>query len=123
MSARGLALLLSIAALGAFAADPVTSTARPRPPGTIPLEEAPPPPQLEDDPDDPGIKPVVTTRVEGDRTIQEYRVHGRLYMQRVTPAHGRPYVLIDNKGDGSFTRQDNTLDNGVRVPQWVLLEF
>lgn len=123
MTARVLAVLLAATALAASAADPATSIARPRPPGTIPLEEAPPPPQLEDDPDDASIKPVVTTRVEGDRTIQEYRVHGRLYMQRVTPAHGRAYVLIDNKGDGTFTRQDNTLDNGVRVPQWVLLEF
>jgi hypothetical protein len=44
-------------------------------------------------------------------------------MQRVTPKTGRPYVLMDNKGDGTFTKQDNTLDNGVRVPQWVLLDF
>ena len=54
---------------------------------------------------------------------QEYRVRGKVYMQRVTPKHGRPYVLMDHKGDGTFTKQDNTLDNGVRVPQWVLLEF
>jgi Protein of unknown function (DUF2782) len=44
-------------------------------------------------------------------------------MQKVIPKHGRPYILMDHKGDGTFTRQDNTLDNGVRVPQWVLLEF
>jgi hypothetical protein len=98
------------------------SVARPRPPGAIPLEEAPPPPQLADDPE-PAIQPQVTTRVEGGRTIQEYRIRGKLYMQKVTPAHGHAYVLMDHKGDGTFTRQDNTLDNGVRVPQWVLLEF
>ena len=33
-----------------------------------------------------------------------------------------PYVLVDHKGDGQFARQDN-LDSGLRVPQWVLLEF
>lgn len=99
------------------------SVERTRPPGTIPLEEAPPPPRLADDPDEPKVAPVVTTRREGDHTIEEYRVNGRLYMQRITPAHGKPYVLVDNKGDGTFTRQDNTLDNRVRVPQWVLLEF
>ena len=121
MSAR---LAIAIAALGACAAlaadPPAASSARPRPPGTIPLDEAPPP-QLDEDPNE--LKPVVTTRVEGENTIQEYRIHGRLYMQRVVPKHGRPYVLIDRKGDGTFTRQDNTLDNGVRVPQWVLLTF
>ena len=47
----------------------------------------------------------------------------KLYMQRVTPRNGPAYLLIDHKGDGTFTRQDNTLDNGVRVPQWVLLRF
>lgn len=30
---------------------------------------------------------------------------------------------MDYKGDGTFTKQDNTLDNGNRVPQWVILEF
>jgi hypothetical protein len=30
---------------------------------------------------------------------------------------------MDLKGDGTFTRQDNSLDSGVRVPQWVLMEF
>ena len=109
---------MAILAQGAFA----QSVERPRPPGSIPLEEAPPPPVLADDPD-PAIQPQVTTRTEGGQKIEEYRIHGKLYMRKITPAHGRPYVLMDHKGDGTFTRQDNTLDNGVRVPQWVLLEF
>lgn len=111
------ALFLSTLALGAFA----QSTARERPPGTIPLEEPPPPPPLVAS--DPALEPQVTTRVnEQGETVQEYRVNGRLFMQRITPRHGRPYVLIDDRGDGTFTRQDNTLDR-LRVPQWVLLEF
>ena len=122
MSLRFAALLATLAACAALAAEsPATSVARPRPPGTIPLDEAPPPPPLDEDPNE--LKPVVTERVEGDRTIQEYRINGKLYMQRVTPRNGPAYLLIDHKGDGTFTRQDNTLDNGVRVPQWVLLRF
>ena len=99
------------------------SPARPRPPGTTPLEEPPPMPAAP-----AGIDPAieaqsqVTTREEGDRTIQEYRVGGKLFMMRVTPKHGRAYVMIDHRGDGQLTRMDN-LDSGVRVPQWVLLEF
>lgn len=100
------------------------SVARPRPPGTVPLDDGPPPPAMvESEKVDPALEPQITVRTEGDRTIQEYRVKGKLYMQRVTPRNGRPYVLMDNKGDGTFTKQDNTLDSGVRVPQWVLLEF
>jgi hypothetical protein len=113
-------LLAAIVAALVFPAA-AQSTARPRPPGTVPLEEAPPPPAIVDA--DPALEPQVTIRTEGDQTIQEYRLHGKLYMQRVTPKHGKPYVLMDHRGDGTFMRQDNTLDNGVRVPQWVIKEF
>jgi hypothetical protein len=115
--AATLAVILVTMAFPATAQSP----ARPPPPGTTPLQELPPPPPMVDT--DPALTPQVTTRTEGDQTIQEYRVKGKLYMQRVTPKNGRPYVLMDHKGDGSFTKQDNTLDSGVRVPQWVLLEF
>jgi hypothetical protein len=64
----------------------------------------------------------VTTRREASATITEYRVRGKLFMMRVQPKNGPAYVLIDHRGDGQFARQD-TLDPGVRVPQWVLLEF
>ena len=95
------------------------SGARALPPGTVPLNDAAAPAPLTEQ----APTPEVTTREEGGQVIQEYRIKGRLYMQRVTPRHGRPYVLIDNKGDGTFSRHDQTLDQQVRVPQWVLLEF
>jgi hypothetical protein len=112
-------LPLAVLALVFAAAAAAQSQPRPLPPGSKPLEEPPPPPVIEGD---PAQEPQVTTRREGDNTIQEYRLRGRLYMVRVTPVHGRPYVLVDQKGDGQFRRQDN-LDSGLRVPQWVLLEF
>jgi hypothetical protein len=115
---RSLLLVL----LAAFSIDALAqSAARTRPPGTMPLDEAPPPPALVET--DPALEPKVTTRTESRQTVQEYRVKGKLYMQRVTPRHGKPYILVDHRGDGTFTRQDNTLDPGVRVPQWVLAEF
>ena len=49
-------------------------------------------------------------------------VNGKVYMTRVTPRHGRGYVMLDQRGDGTFTRMD-TLEPGLRVPQWVLFEF
>ena len=111
-----LAAVLAALVLPAFA----QSTARPRPPGTVPLEEPPPPPPMVET--DPALEPQVSIRTEGEQTVQEYRVKGKLFMMRVTPKHGRPYIMIDHKGDGQFARQDN-LDSGVRVPQWVLVEF
>ena len=96
------------------------STARALPPGSEPLADAPPPPALKEN----LVKePEVTTRTEGGQTFQEYRISGKLYMVKVTPSHGKSYVLRDEKGDGTFSRHDQTLDPQVRVPQWVLMEF
>ncbi|HXN16487.1 MAG TPA: DUF2782 domain-containing protein [Usitatibacter sp.] len=113
-------LFFTILSALVFAAAAQTG-ARPRPPGTTPLEEPPPPPAMVEP--DPTLEPQVSIRTEGESQVQEYRVRGKLYMMRVTPTHGHPYILMDHKGDGTFTKQDNTLDSGVRVPQWVLLEF
>ncbi len=115
---RSLAVLMFLAAtLPALAQSP----ARPRPPGTVALEE--PPALAPQTAADAALEPQVTTRQEGPNVVQEYRIRGKLYMMRVTTPGGRPYILMDHKGDGTFSRQDNTLDPGVRVPQWVLLEF
>ncbi len=95
--------------------------ARPRPAGTTPLDEPPPPPPMIQT--DPALEPQVTVRTEGEQTIQEYRIKGKLYMQRITPKHGPAYILMDHRGDGTFSKLDHTIDSQVRVPQWVLLEF
>ena len=114
-----LALALILALFAAVAS--AQSTARPRPPGTSPLEEPPPPPPMVET--DRALEPQISTRTENDQTVQEYRVKGKLFMMRVTPKHGRPYVMIDHKGDGQFVRAQDNLDSGLRVPQWVLVEF
>src|SRR5215212_6364090 len=96
------AFIFALAATAAVA----QSTARPRPPGTTALEAPPPMPALTEV--DPAVdsRAEITTRTEGGQTIQEYRVKGKLFMMRVTPSHGRSYVMIDHKGDGQFARAD-----------------
>lgn len=107
-------LVLSIATL-AFAA----LAQAPPPPKLEPLPEPPPPPPgVVDAP----VEPQVTIRKRGEETVEEYRINGKLYMVKVTPAHGVPYVLIDHRGDGVMTRQEPH-DTGLRVPQWVVKEF
>ena len=114
-----LAAAVSLAA-GSALAQP-TSTERPKPP-TVPLEDVPPPPPMITTKPEP--EPQVTTRNEEGETIQEYRINNKLYMMRVTPKHGAPYVLMDQKGDGTFTRLDSPITEGnLRVPQWVLMTF
>lgn len=91
-----------------------------QPPKLEPLPEPPPPPPgvaL-----DPALEPQVTITKRGEDRVEEYRVNGRLYAMKVTPPHGVPYFLIDTNGDGSMVRRDS-LDSGLRVPQWVIGTF
>ena len=83
-----------------------------------PIPEPPPPPpgfEL-----DPAAEPQVTIRKRGDDTVEEYRIGGKMYMMKVTPAGGGPsYYLIDEKGDGKFARQEGP-GTGVRPPMWTI---
>ena len=89
-------------------------------PALQPLPEPPPPPPgLEPD---SALEPEVTIQRRGTETIEEYRMNGRLYMVRVTPAHGVPYYLIDNVGRGEFVRHDN-FDTRIRPPMWVIHQW
>lgn len=91
-----------------------------KPPALQPVPEPPPPPpgyEL-----DPALEPQVTILKRGVDLVEEFRIGGRLYMVKVTPPNGRPYYLIDHRGDGMFTRQDG-FDSGIRVPMWVIRTF
>ena len=49
-------------------------------------------------------------------------MHGRVYMIRVVPAHGLPYYLVDQHGNGQFVRQD-LVHGGLEPPMWVLHQW
>lgn len=90
------------------------------PPNLQPIPEPPPlPPGAETD---PSLEPEVTIVKRGIDTVEEYRIGGRLYMMKVIPPTGKPYYLIDYRGDGTFTRQES-FDFGTRVPMWVIHSF
>jgi hypothetical protein len=85
------------------------------------LEQVPdiaPPPGVVD----PDLEPQVTIKQKGEDKVEEYRVGGRLYMIKVTPSHGTPYYLIDERGDGVFNRHD-LLNPALMVPMWIIKEF
>jgi hypothetical protein len=110
-----LALLAFTLAAAAFA----QSTARPRPPGLTTLEDPPPPPPMIEV--DPALQPKTTTRKEGENTITEYRVGGKLYAMKVTTPVGS-YYLVDDIGAGEFMRKEG-LSDPIRVPQWTLFTW
>src|SRR5258706_9539522 len=92
-----------------------------KPPVLQPLPEPPPPPpgyEL-----DPALEPQVTILKRGTDTVEEYRLGGKLYMVKVTPAHGIPYYMVDREGDGKFVRDDTYNGNNIRPPMWVIFSF
>lgn len=94
----------------AYAAQPAYDTnSPPPPPPALNADEAPDEPQ-------------VTIIQEAEQTTEEYRMGGKLYMIKVTPKKGKPYYLVDDKGDGKFSRLEG-LDSGVRPPRWIIHQF
>ena len=92
--------------------------AQTRPPKLEPLAEPPPPPPMPSDPDEPRVRIPVQ---EGDK-VEPIRQAGRVVAVRVTPPNGKPYYIIDTTGNGNWMRRDS-LDDGVRVPMFPILEF
>ena len=80
-----------------------------------------PPPMPSDDRE--GIEPEVTIIRKEDRTIEEYRVNGQLYMVKITPSKGYPYYLMDADGDGNMETRRNELDPKMLIPSWVILSW
>jgi hypothetical protein len=108
--------LLFLPAL-AFGAEPPKP-----PPATVP--EPPPLPanyQPSETPEPGAIEPEITITTRDGDQFEEYRVNGRLYMVKVTPAKGPPYYLIDDEGTGKFRRSD--LEREIAPPLWVIKRF
>lgn len=114
-SRRSVAVLLALTLL---AAGPAVRAAEPE---RMPLPAVPPPPPPMAPLDAP-IEPQVTIRTDGSETVEEFRLQGRIYMMKVTPRHGVPYYLIDERGEGQFVRRDS-LDGRLLVPLWVIKQF
>ncbi len=96
---------------GAYAGD--------RPARLEPLPDIPPPPGIVAD---PSLEPQITIVQRGSEKVEEFRIRGRLYMIKVTPAHGRPYFMVDQRGDGQMFRCDEISPN-LLVPMWLIHQF
>jgi len=83
------------------------------------------PPVAPSEKEQENLQPEVKIIQRKDKTVEEYRVNGRLYKIKVIPKVGPPYYLVDQNGDGSF----DTLPVGggpepdIMIPQWVLFRW
>ena len=118
---RNIARLFTLLAITTFTLPALAqSPARPKPKDVQPVEDVPAPPEVKGT--DPSKDVKVTTRQSGTDTIEEYRIGGRLYKQRIQPASGPAYYLVEEKGEGKFTRMDGP-DLKIAVPTWVLFTW
>lgn len=114
--------LLALLSAGLLAATPVM--AQEETPSATPTDntvDTPPPPMPADEREE--IEPQVTIIRQEDRTIEEYRINGQLYMVKVTPSKGYPYYLVDADGDGQLETRRNELDPRILVPSWVIFRW
>lgn len=93
---------------------------KPVPADVEPLPEAlPPPGVIEANPND---EPEITIVKKGETTVEEYRMHGELYMQKITPSTGKPYYLMKQDQEGGWSKFDGPAAPLV-IPKWVIFRF
>ncbi len=84
-----------------------------------PLPDALPPPGAADAEVE---EPQVTIVKKGEEQVEEYRMHGELYMMKVTPSHGVPYYLMREDQEGGWSRLEGPTPPPV-IPKWILFRF
>jgi hypothetical protein len=110
-------VLIPLLAAVCLAAPVLAEEAAKPAPGLAPVPDVPPPGQI-----DPDLEPQVVIKHRGKDKVEEYRIKGRLYMIKVTPPRGRPYYLVDSRGDGQLRRYDDLSPNFM-VPMWLIKTF
>ncbi len=113
-------------ALGLSAAG-LLYAAEPKAPGGLePLEDVPPPParvQSGKTLEPEALEPEITIIQRKGAKVEEYRIHGRLYMIKVIPVIGKPYYLLDQDGDGQMETKMSEIYSNFIVPSWVLFSW
>jgi hypothetical protein len=109
------ALLLIMLSGPGFSADAAA------PPDLVPLDDQPDIPA----PIESGetMQPDVTITKRGKETVEEYRINNRLYMVKITPVIGPPYYMMDTDGNGTLDQRRGTIQEGMKIPQWVLFSW
>ena len=118
-----LSLVMAAMSLAILVPSPLTAQEDlERPPPMPPVEEGdvPIPPKIQDE----QLEPTVTIREEEERTIEEYRFNGQVYMVKITPKVGIPYYYIDTDGDGKLELDaDKQALNPVQQVYWKVKEW
>jgi len=77
------------------------------------------PPQIESG---EALEPEVTIIKSEEKTVEEYRLDGKLVMVKITPTAGPAYYLVDSDGDGTLDAKEDD-PRSASVQQWVLFSW
>lgn len=69
------------------------------------------------------IEPAITLEEHHNRTVEEYRVNGNLYMIKINPKIGAPYYLVDDTGTGDMELRRGPAGRDIKIPRWTLLTW
>lgn len=69
------------------------------------------------------MKPDITITREKKETITEYSVNGSVYMVKISPKKAPAYYMVDTDGDGNLETRRSALEEGMEIPQWLLLSW
>ena len=117
---RRVAHLVALLALSVAAATSVWAQQRT---DLEPLADAPAPPPMLTPEQAAQQDEQVTIRKRDKDTVEEYRINGHLYKVVVHPEHGAPYTLVDQSGNGVFSRVESPAGPAISVPMWVIGTF
>jgi hypothetical protein len=77
------------------------------------------PPQVESG---EALEPEVTIIKSEEKTVEEYRIDGKLVLVKITPAAGPAYYLVDSDGDGTLDTQEDD-PRSASVQQWKIFSW
>ncbi len=124
----GCCVLCAVVALAAGGGSARAADSTTPPATSAPSTSEAPPPSLGSVPETTpnltysGAQTYVTISQTPTQTIEEASINGTLVWVKVTPRYGRPYYLIPSDGGNTFVRRDS-LDTGLRVPNWVIFSW
>ncbi len=69
------------------------------------------------------LEPQVQLKEYQNRSVEEYRINGNLYMIKIKPRFGPAYYLVDDTGTGELDLRRDSGGRDIIVPRWTLLTW
>lgn len=73
--------------------------------------------------DELDLEPQVEIKEHENRTVEEYRINGNLYMIKIKPRYGPAYYLVDDTGTGELEFRRDTAGRDMLIPKWTLMTW